>query len=162
MPRVTRVVEAAAAPEPHERVRGVAVRVAPGLEVVAGPDGVEAGALGGDREVEQAARVELLGGRLVAEGQARAWRSGGLHGSDCCISARDARASAGDRERHGPREHEHRPAMRIVTSRRPGRLAQPDDAPQRRQDDRRLAQRGDDRERRPAERREHEGVAPRT
>ena len=55
--------------QPHERVGRVAVGVAPGLEVVARPDRVEARRLGGDREVEEASRRELLRGRLVAESQ---------------------------------------------------------------------------------------------
>ena len=59
--------------QPDERVRGVAVGVAPGLEVVARPDRVEPGLLGGNREIEQALGRELLGGRLVAEGQGRHW-----------------------------------------------------------------------------------------
>ena len=63
--------------QPGERVGRVAVGVAPGLEVVARPHGVEAGALGGDGEIQQASRRELLGGRLVAEGQ-------GGHGAHPC------------------------------------------------------------------------------
>ena len=68
VPRVTRLSPACGT-EPGERVRRVAVVVAPRLEVVAGPDGVEPGLLGRDREVEQPLRVELLGGGLVAEAQ---------------------------------------------------------------------------------------------
>ena len=55
--------------QPDERVRRMPVGVAPRLEVVARPDGVEAEPLGGDREVEEAARVELLSRRLVSESQ---------------------------------------------------------------------------------------------
>ena len=156
--------------QPDERVGGVAVRVAPGLEVVAGPDGVEAGALRGEREVEQAAGRELLGGRLVAEGQ-----DGGIGFAPsrmvaiCRPGARwwprpdgRARTPAGSaRERQAPRPQE-RPARTrrsgSTISRAPAGLAQAHHAPGRRQQHRRLAQRRDDRERRPAERGQHEPV----
>ena len=69
MPSVTRSVAWAAAPSQTSAFGRVAVGVPPRLEVVAGPDRVEPGALGGDREVEQASGRELLRRRLVAEPQ---------------------------------------------------------------------------------------------
>jgi len=39
----------------------VAVGVTPGLEVIARPHGIEAGALGGDGQIQEALRRELLG-----------------------------------------------------------------------------------------------------
>src|SRR6266513_6291488 len=54
---------------PGEGKRRVAVGVAPRLEVVADEDRIESVVLGGDREVEQLARAELLGRGLVAEAQ---------------------------------------------------------------------------------------------
>ena len=56
----------------------MAVGVPPGLEVVAGPHRVEAEALGGEGEVEEPARAELLGRGLVSESQhvVLPWRTG--------------------------------------------------------------------------------------
>jgi hypothetical protein len=43
--------------------------VAPRLEVVADPDAVEAHLLGPYPELDELARAELLGGRLVTDGE---------------------------------------------------------------------------------------------
>ena len=101
--------------QPDEGVRGMAVGVSPGLEVVAGPHRVVAGAFGRDGEVEEAAGMELLGRRLVAEGQrGLRGRHRGLHGHDCCISGR-------------PRAPRRRPAP--AASRRSGSTAPVGPAP---------------------------------
>ena len=55
--------------EPGERERGVSARVPPGLEVIADEDRVVPKALGQLAELEELARPELLGGRLVADAQ---------------------------------------------------------------------------------------------
>src|SRR5712692_9511816 len=55
--------------EPGKRKRRVAVRVAPGLEVVADENAVEAAPLGVDREIEKHAWCELFGRSLVPEPQ---------------------------------------------------------------------------------------------
>ena len=166
MPRVTRLVACAAAPSHDERVRGVAVGVAPGLEVVAGPDRVEARLLRRDREVEQALRRELLRGRLVAEAQGGHGLLGVAGRRDgrrfAAVTRRDRADGVGRRTRSAqratasaaaPTSTSTEPASRSATSRRPVASPQPDDAPGGGQDDRRLAQRRDDRERGPAERR---------
>ncbi len=53
--------------QPRERERGVPVRMAPGLEVVADKNGIEPVTFGRDRKVEELTRAELLGRSLVAE-----------------------------------------------------------------------------------------------
>jgi hypothetical protein len=47
----------------------VAALVAPGLEVVADPDAVEADLLGTDAELDELPGSELLGGGLVTDGE---------------------------------------------------------------------------------------------
>ena len=76
VPIVTFWVRIASAPSQISAVRRVAVGVAPRLEVVADEDALEAGALGVDCERQQVARAELLGRRLVSEGEhGPAWAS---------------------------------------------------------------------------------------
>jgi hypothetical protein len=53
--------------EPGERVRRMPAGVLPRLKVVADEDGVEAGVLRQARELQQLARPELFGRRLVSE-----------------------------------------------------------------------------------------------
>ena len=57
--------------QPGQGVGGVAIGVAPGLVVIAGPDRVVAELLGGDGEVEELAWAELFGRGLVAESKHR-------------------------------------------------------------------------------------------
>src|SRR5262249_54470551 len=57
--------------EPGEGKWGVSARVAPGLEVVADDDAVEANLLRVDTEIEKLDGSKLLGGRLVSKPQRR-------------------------------------------------------------------------------------------
>ena len=57
--------------EPREREWCVSIGMPPRLEVVADENRVETVVLGGDGEIEQLARAELLGRGLVAEPQMR-------------------------------------------------------------------------------------------
>ena len=185
VPRVTPARRDRRRAQPYERVGGVAVGVAPGLEVVARPDRVEARGLRGDREVEEPPWRELLRGRLVAEsegGHVNLWRS--LSGTiswtgraaarapssmvnpdgvirRTCSAARALRTRGGQRaiaSAAAPTSTSTDPESRNATSRRSAASPSLTTPHAEASDDRRLAERRDDRERRPAQRDEHEAV----